>query len=52
MFQGNPEEAFNLIEKYDAITMEDIEQFMEKRIIVQNAIRVNVVPKQESVETD
>lgn len=48
MFENDPEAAFNLVEKYDAITMEDIEQFMENRILEDKVIRVDVVPKPES----
>jgi len=52
MFDNDPESAFNIIEKYDAITMEDIEKFMEKRIIEDKVIRVDVVPKPEVVEEE
>ncbi|MER3329756.1 MAG: hypothetical protein RIF34_09285, partial [Candidatus Kapaibacterium sp.] len=52
MFENDPEGAFNLVEKYDAITMEDIEQFMEKRILEDKAIRVDVVPKPDEDEEE
>lgn len=52
MFENDPESAFNLIEKYDAITMEDIEQFMEKRILEDKVIRVDVVPKPNATEVE
>jgi hypothetical protein len=52
MFHNDPEAAFNLVEKYDAITMEDIEQFMENRILEDKAIRVDVVPKPEVAEEE
>jgi predicted Zn-dependent peptidase len=52
MFHNDPEAAFNLLEKYDAITMEDIEQFMEKRILEDKVIRVDVVPKPEVAEEE
>jgi predicted Zn-dependent peptidase len=44
MFENDPESAFKLFEKYDTVTMEDIEHFMEQRIIENDAIRVDVVP--------
>lgn len=52
MFENNPELAFNLLEKYDAITMDDIEQFMEKRILEDKVIRVDVVPKPNATEEE
>lgn len=52
MFENDPEAAFNLIEKYDTITMEDIEHFMELRIIEDKAIRVDVVPNQVASEEE
>lgn len=52
MFENDPEAAFNLIEKYDSITMEDIEHFMELRIIEDKAIRVDVVPNQVASEEE
>jgi predicted Zn-dependent peptidase len=45
MFENDPESAFKILEKYDAITMENIEEFMSKRISIDKAIRVDVVPK-------
>lgn len=44
MFENDAESSFQLIEKYDKITLEDIEHFMEKRILEEQAIRVDVVP--------
>ena len=45
MFENDPESAFKILEIYDAITMENIEEFMSKRISIDKAIRVDVVPK-------
>jgi predicted Zn-dependent peptidase len=45
MFENDPESAFNLLEKYDAVSMDDIEDFMTKRISIAKAIRVDVVSK-------
>jgi zinc protease len=47
MFDNDPESAFKLLEKYDSITMDDIEDFMARRISLDKAIRVDVLPKKD-----
>lgn len=45
MFYNDPDLTFRLLEKYDKVELNDIEEFMTKKINIEDSIRVNVLPK-------